>query len=187
MSQGKDEFIGIGDNLKRLRGRMGLSLSEVANMTGVSKTMLSQIERSESTPTISTIWKISNGLKVKFDTLLDTTPTHLCDIRRIADVIPLCDKSGLAENYCMVPFSPVTGYEFFYCTYKPSCSYHSYGHKNSRSELIFVFEGAIDLEIESKTYHVEAGSTITFDAAKPHSYVNNGDRDANFCSLVSYE
>ena len=43
MSQGKDEFIGIGDNLKRLRGRMGLSLSEVANMTGVSKTMLSQM------------------------------------------------------------------------------------------------------------------------------------------------
>ena len=98
MSQGKDEFIGIGDNLKRLRGRMGLSLSEVANMTGVSKTMLSQIERSESTPTISTIWKISNGLNVKFDTLLDTTPTHLCDIRRIADVTPRCDKSGLAEN-----------------------------------------------------------------------------------------
>ena len=124
MSQGKDAFIGIGDNLKRLRGRMGLSLSAVANMTGVSQTMLSQIARSE------------------------TTPTHLCDIRRIADVTPLCDKSGLAENYCMVPFSPVTGYEFFYCTYKPSCSDHSDGHKNSRSELIFVFEGAIDLEID---------------------------------------
>ena len=61
-------------------------------MTGVSKTMLSQIERSESMPTISTIWKISNGLKVKFDTLLDTTPSRLYDIRSIDDVI-LCGTS----------------------------------------------------------------------------------------------
>lgn len=187
MMKSKDELIGIGDNLKRLRSRMGFSLSEVANMTGVSKTMLSQIERSESTPTISTLWKISNGLKVKFDTLLDTTPANLCDIRRLSDIAPICDKSGLAVNYCMVPFSPATGYEFFYCRYKPNCSYHSDGHKNSRSELIFVFDGAIDLEIEAKTYHVEAGDTITFDAAKAHNYINNGDKDANFCSLVSYE
>ena len=103
MSQGKDEFIGIGDNLKRLRGRMGLSLSEVANMTGVSKTMLSQIERSESTPTISTIWKISNGLKVKFDTLLDTTPTHLCDIRRIADVTPCATSPAWPKTIAWSP------------------------------------------------------------------------------------
>ena len=183
----KEEFVGIGDNLKRLRKRMNLSLSEVANMTGVSKTMLSQIERSESMPTISTIWKISNGLKVKFDTLLDTTPSRLYDIRSIDDVIPLRDKSGLAENYCIVPFSPATGYEFFYCTYKPGCSYFSAGHKNSRCELIFVYQGAVDLVADSNTYHIVAGSTITFDGSGPHSYINNGNEDANFCSIVNYE
>ena len=57
----------LGENLKSTRNRMGLSLDEVSSMTGVSKTMLSQIERSQSVPTLATVWKIANGLKIKFE------------------------------------------------------------------------------------------------------------------------
>ena len=59
------EQLKIGENLKNIRKSMGLSLDAVSSMTGVSKTMLSQIERSESVPTLATVSKIANGLKIR--------------------------------------------------------------------------------------------------------------------------
>ena len=181
-----DEFAGIGDNLKQLRKQMGLSLNEVSRLTGVSKTMLSQIERNESTPTISTVWKIANGLKIKFDVLLDTCVAHLCDIRSIRDMVPLRDKSHLAEIYCVVPFSPKSGYEFFYCIFRPGCNYISDGHLNSQSELIFVFQGELEITIGTHSYRIPEGSAISIEAGTSHRYINNGDKTVISCSLVSY-
>ena len=54
----------LGKRLKEIRRDMGLSLSEVSVITGVSKTMLSLFERGESLPTISVLWKIANGVKI---------------------------------------------------------------------------------------------------------------------------
>lgn len=182
-----EEFAGIGDNLKKIRGQMALSLSEVAKLTGVSKTMLSQIERDESVPTISTIWKIANGMKIKFDTLLNNN-SYLCDIRSCKDMVPIRDKSHLAEIYCMVPFSPTSGisYEFFYCIFHSGCNYVSDGHKNSVSELIFVFQGELDLQVGNDCYHVSEGSVISIDANCVHSYINKTDKPIKLICLISY-
>jgi Predicted transcriptional regulators len=60
----------IAQNLKRLREERKLSLDRVAELTGVSKSMLGQIERGDSSPTVATVWKIANGLKVSFTTLM---------------------------------------------------------------------------------------------------------------------
>lgn len=182
-----EEFVSIGENLKKIRGQMNLSLSEAAKLTGVSKTMLSQIERAESIPTISTIWKIANGMKIKFDTLLSNN-SYLCDIRNCKNISPIRDKSQLAEIYCMVPFSPMSGinYEFFYCVFHPGCKYESDGHKNSVNELIFVFQGTLDLLLGNECYHVEEGSVISIDANRPHTYVNKTDTPIKLICLVSY-
>ena len=56
----------VSVNLKRIRQSKGMSLDQVAEQTGVSKSMLAQIERGEGNPTLSTLWKISNGMKVPF-------------------------------------------------------------------------------------------------------------------------
>ena len=56
----------IGNNLKKIRQEKKLTLDELAGITGVSKGMLSQIEKGTTNPTINTIWKISNGLNVPY-------------------------------------------------------------------------------------------------------------------------
>ena len=61
----------IGANLKRLRTERNLSLGQLAELSDVSKVMLSQIEKGETNPTINTIWKIANGLKIPYTTLLE--------------------------------------------------------------------------------------------------------------------
>ncbi|MEN6483123.1 MAG: helix-turn-helix transcriptional regulator, partial [Anaerolineaceae bacterium] len=66
----EDATLLIAKNLKRIREERKLSLDRLSDLTGVSKSMLGQIERGESSPTISMVWKITNGLKISFTTLL---------------------------------------------------------------------------------------------------------------------
>ena len=94
------EQLKIGENLKNIRKSMGLSLDAVSSMTGVSKTMLSQIERSESVPTLATVSKIANGLKIRFDNLLTSPQSLYCDIKYIENISPVVDNDGKILFYC---------------------------------------------------------------------------------------
>lgn len=60
----------IASNLRRIRKSKNMSLDMLARKTGVSKSMLGQIERGESIPTISTVAKITNGIGISFEELL---------------------------------------------------------------------------------------------------------------------
>ena len=60
----------IAQHLQSVRKGRGLSLDKTAKLTGVSKAMLGQIERGESSPTIATLWKIATGLECSFSSFL---------------------------------------------------------------------------------------------------------------------
>jgi transcriptional regulator with XRE-family HTH domain len=60
----------VGENLRRLRTERGLSLERLARQTGVSRSMLGQIELGQSAPTIKLLWRIASGLGVDFSELL---------------------------------------------------------------------------------------------------------------------
>lgn len=180
-----NDFSGLGEKLKSTRNRMGLSLSEVSSLTGVSKTMLSQIERSESMPTLATVWKIANGLRIKFETLLDYS-SKLYDVKRIDNMVPLTDNDDHIQLYCIFPFSPLSGFECFYGILKPGCNYSAVHHKNSNTEYLMISQGEIELVVGANTYHLKAGSAIAFDSKEQHTYINNGDADAIAHFIVSY-
>lgn len=65
----------IAKHIKALRQHKGLSLDATAKATGVSKAMLGQIEREESSPTIATLWKIASGLDTSFSAFLPLKPS----------------------------------------------------------------------------------------------------------------
>lgn len=181
-----DNFTGIGTGLKEARNKLGLSLSDVSTVTGVSKTMLSQIERGESTPTIAILWKIANGLKIRFETLLGNTD-QLCVVKSIENMASLTDDNDLINIYCVFPFSPISGFELFYGIVKPGCDYYSESHANSVTEYLMVVQGEIILETGSSTYTVPAGSAVAFDSRKDHKYINKCDENALVLFIVSYE
>ncbi|MDZ7542587.1 helix-turn-helix domain-containing protein, partial [Clostridium perfringens] len=80
----------IGRNLQEIRKSRGLSLDAVSELSGVSKGMLGQIERGESNPTISVLWKIVNGLRISFATLMEeSSPT--VTVVKMEDTTPLIE------------------------------------------------------------------------------------------------
>ena len=92
----------VAKNVKRLREEHKLSMEELAKLSGVSKSMLAQIERGEGNPTLSTLWKISNGMKVPFDALT-VRPKSPYEIVRKSEIQPLLEDDGKVKNYPLFP------------------------------------------------------------------------------------
>ena len=92
----------VAANIKRLREERKLSMEELAKFSGVSKSMIAQIERGEGNPTLSTLWKISNGLKVPFDSLT-VRPKTQHEIVKISEIQPLFENEGKVRNYSLFP------------------------------------------------------------------------------------
>ena len=67
----------IGEKLKSIRMTRTLSLDDAAALTGVSKPKLGQIERGQSVPTVTTLWKIATGLKTPLSTFLEELSTPI--------------------------------------------------------------------------------------------------------------
>lgn len=92
----------VAKNIKRLREKNKMSMDELSKLSGVSKSMLAQIERGEGNPTLSTLWKISNGMKVPFDALT-VRPENPYELVKTSELQPLLEDGGKVKNYPIFP------------------------------------------------------------------------------------
>ncbi len=119
--------IRIGQNLQRLRKQRQLSLDKLADLTGVSKGMLHQIERGDTQPTVTTVWKIATGLQVSFSSLIKDDEPTIAIVNRKTEP-DLTEDNGNCLVYVMFPFNPQTQIEMFTLVLKPKASYVSTPH-----------------------------------------------------------
>ena len=86
----------LASRLKQARQERSLSLEALANLSGVSKSMLSQIERGESSPTVASLWNLTKALNVDFAGLLDGGPNERSAIIEItrAEQTPVILSQG---------------------------------------------------------------------------------------------
>lgn len=95
----------LASTLKNLRHTRGLSLSQTAEKTGVSKAMLGQIERNESSPTVATLWKIATGFNVPFSLFLAPSSPPLQPLYS-----PPLQEMQVEPLF---PFNPQLGFDYF--------------------------------------------------------------------------
>lgn len=181
----KDPTYNIGSVLKRVRFERGLTLEETSNLTGVSKAMLGQIERGESNPTISTLWKISAGLRISFSELLGSE-TNSYEAISIDDITPIYESDGKMILYDVFPFNPMSGFEYFYIKLIPDAIHISPPHQNSTEEYIVVTKGTLNLTVEDQTFELTAPAALKFKSNRNHTYSNPYDSEVIFQSIVKY-
>ena len=117
-----------------------IKFRKVAQLTGVSKTMIGQIERGESSPTLTTIWKIANGLKVSFTSLINNPQPDTKVVLR-SDVQALLEDNGRYKVYPSFPFQDDRNFEIYTVEIETEGKLSSEGHKEGTEEFITVFEG----------------------------------------------
>ena len=176
----------VGQNLRRLRNSLGLSLDEASKLTGVSKAMLGQIERGESSPTISTLWKISSGLKVNFTSLLDDEQNELVLVKK-DDIKAIKEEEGKMVLYPIFQFSSKSGVDVFLVELDPGCKHISAAHKNVLEEMVLVIEGTLTLKVEKEIYEIKAGNSFKFDGSLNHTYMNKGNEKVAFHNIEIYK
>ena len=174
----------IANNTKAIRESKKLTLDAAARQTGVSRSMLAQIERGDVNPTISVLWKIANGYKVSFTSLLDN-PAERPLLIRGKDVPALVEDGGKYLNYPAFPFQENRLFETYRIQIEPEGFLQAQPHMAGTEEYITVFSGNVEICTGPDTFQLTDGDSLRFRADTIHSYKNIG-RSVVLLSMLIY-
>ncbi|WP_127585491.1 helix-turn-helix domain-containing protein [Paenibacillus koleovorans] len=175
----------IGRSLQAIRKARSLSLDQVADLTGVSKAMLGQIERGDSNPTISILWKIVNGLHISFTSLIEED-TPQVNLFRFKDVEPFEEEDGQYRAFLMVPFDQKRQFEIYTVEMEEGCSHTSEPHNEGVEEYILMTQGELEVTFHQETYVLSDGDAIHFSADQPHTYRNLAKSKTMYHTIIVY-
>jgi len=169
-------------NLRKIRAESGLSLSKAAELTGVSKAMLGQIERGESSPTIATLWKIAKGFHLPLTALIDEFERVT---GRAGEVFETVQFPGSITVKIVFPYDPELCTETFHVSLRPGQSHESQAHDSGVTEEVFVLEGEMEVLRNDVWVPLSAGQGVRFSADTPHGY-RNASGGAAFLNMHHY-
>lgn len=175
----------IGANLSAIRRSRGLSLDKVAELSGVSKAMIGQIERAESNPTVTTLWKIASGLKVSFSELI-TAQRPKVELIRECDISPMIDNTDGMTVFPFFPFEQDRRFEIFVIDLAPGAHHSSEPHEPGSEEYLLLISGTLELTLADETHCLQAGDAIRYQADRPHIYRNPSEKPARFQNIIYY-
>ncbi len=156
--------------LKEARQQKALSLDAVAKLSGVSKSMLSQIERGESSPTISTLWNLTRALQVDFAGLLENrSEKSQIAVLRGGDVPTININGSGCRVRILSPPEDVGKLEIYELEFKAGDSLDSKPHTKGTHEHLTVVAGKITVISGDSTETLSNGDTARYPADVAHS------------------
>lgn len=179
----------LGRRIRLLREGMSLSLRDLAERSGVSAQMLSQVERGETSPTIAVAERIAAGLDLTLSQLLRLDEGDGVNVVRLHE-----RRDGGVAAYghrfeVLSPALPGQRLELSEHFLAPGGATGQRGdppiHEAGSRETAVVAEGKLRLVCDGAPYDLEEGDCVTFDADLPHHFENPGDTDARFYAVVS--
>lgn len=170
MTETTDEILSqLPARLRDARRQQGLSLDAVAKLSGVSRSMVSQIERGESSPTIATLWNLTRALGVDFAGLLDGTAGKKEIETLRADDVPTIDNMG--SGVCIRILSPPEDaghHEVYEIIFSKNGVLSSQPHSHGAREHLTVIEGIVEVASGDSVSQLRAGDTARYNADVQH-------------------
>jgi transcriptional regulator with XRE-family HTH domain len=177
----------VGTALATLRERQGLSLDELSRRAGVSKSMLSQIERAQANPTVAVVWRLAQALGVPLADLLqsadapaapaiDTVAAHATPTLRGAD-------NG-CELRILGPVDLAGQFEWYELRMQPGAVLDSQPHRPGAREHLSVLSGRLQVNAGAHSAPLAAGETARYAVDQPHAISNPGPDPATALLVV---
>lgn len=176
----------VGESLRRIRNERGLSLEKLAQIAGVSRAMLGQIELGQSTPTIKTLWKISRALDVPFSALLSGKEPHGTNLLRASQTRRLTNEKGTFVSRALFPLGGPRRVEFYELRLAAGAEEHAVPHSPGTTEMLAVNRGHIEVRVRGESYPIAEGDVLTFEADAPHIYRNSTDTESIAYLVMTY-
>ncbi|MGL4811559.1 MAG: helix-turn-helix domain-containing protein [Beijerinckiaceae bacterium] len=166
----------LGKTVQRLRKAYNLSLSELAEQSGVAKSIISQIERNETNPTLATIWRLSQALDVSIERVLSASDEEPF-VERISrgDMPVLFSDDGKVKLAIIGWIKTVEWLQWYDVTAEPGGVLESDGHQRGSIESLSVLTGAFEVDVAGEISTARAGETLRYRCDRPHTVRCIGD------------
>jgi transcriptional regulator with XRE-family HTH domain len=181
--------VGIGSRVRALREGMDLSLRDLAERSGVSAPMLSQVERGETSPTLQVANRIAEGLELRLSQLLRLDEDGAVTVVRKAERRK--GPSGAKGHSYEILTPPLPGQRAELSRHTLAAGAVTGGpgdppmHEPGSRETALVDSGTVVLICDGERHELAAGDCVTFDADLPHHFENPGPDEAGLLAVVS--
>jgi transcriptional regulator with XRE-family HTH domain len=177
----------IARNIKTLRIKKGMSLEELAKLTGLTRGYLSKIERSHRAPPLSTLNRIAVTLGMQLSFFLQE------DTEKVKDSKMVIIRKDQGRR--VVTKGTLYGYEYEAIAYnKPGKNMEPFIirpatgkegiFKHEGEEFMYVLEGTHEFKYNGKKYILKKGDSVYFDSGVPHSGKSLGGKKAKVLSII---
>ncbi|PSC05190.1 XRE family transcriptional regulator [Alsobacter soli] len=160
----------LGKTIQRLRKAYNLSLSELAEQSGVAKSIISQIERNETNPTLATIWRLSQALDVSIERVLSSGDDEpFIDKTTKGDTPILVSDDGKVRLGIIGWIKTVEWLQWYDVNAEPGGVLDSDAHQRGSIECLSVMDGEFEVEVSGQIQRAKAGETLRYRCDRPHS------------------
>ena len=173
----------IGHKLRQLRLRKKIALVDLGKHTGLSASMLSQLETGKMIPTLPTLARIAMVFDVGLDFFFDDRRRRkIFTVVRHGDRIRFPDRadSPLPTYFfeCLAFSAQEKGLQAYLAEFPNRSREESREHMHEGSEFIYVMEGTLNIHCHGEDHVLHEGDSVYFDSSEPHSYRGIGDHPA---------
>jgi transcriptional regulator with XRE-family HTH domain len=159
----------LGKTVQRLRKAYNLSLSELAEQSGVAKSIISQIERNETNPTLATIWRLSQALDVSIEGVLASAEDEpFVEKLGRADTPMLVSDDGKVKLAIIGWIRTVEWLQWYDLTAEPGGALESDAHQRGSLECLSVLSGEAEVEVGGIVESAKAGETLRYRCDRSH-------------------
>jgi transcriptional regulator with XRE-family HTH domain len=177
----------IANTVRALRAELHMTLEELAAKSGVSRSMISLVERGESSPTAVVLEKIATGLNVSLATLFEESRGPVNPVSRRSDRTPWRDpQSGYVRRNISPAYfrSPVQIVEVDLPAGK-NVAYESGAREVSIHQQIWVQEGKVEVTVGNVTYRLSEDDCLAMQLNEPIAFHNRSRRAARYIVVLA--
>ena len=170
----------LGKTIQRLRKAYNMSLGELSEQSGVAKSIISQIERNETNPTISTVIRLSRALDTTIDEVLRPGASPNFIEYQSRSGIPLLEsQDGLCRLAIAGPLNLVELIQWYDFRARPGGVLESDPHPPGTIEHLYVLSGEIEIRVGEELRSIQAGESLRYRGDLPHRLRNCGEGEAH--------
>jgi transcriptional regulator with XRE-family HTH domain len=178
-------MVPLGDRIRARRKELRLSQSDLAERTGMTASFISQVERGVTSPSIDSLYKISQALDVPVFHFLLEPKTESPVVRQHERVRINWPWSGPELAFQLLTPRTSQRLEAFMTEWEPGQRGSVSGFGDATEEFIYVLQGQLQVRLGDATYLLGPGDTVCFEGAMLRGMEPRGDRTARFISVIT--
>jgi len=172
----------IGPFIQQLRKRKNLTLDGLAKLSGVSRSMLSQIERGQANPTLATVWSLADSLNIDISELIGARKSSADEVRIDVSSESFTPAIRTEDGLCILrilsPADRADTVEWYELTFAPGGTLQSSPHARGTREHLTILEGELVVTAGSQTTVISKGETARYPSDVNHVIANESSNPA---------